>query len=84
MQFTNQIARQNVFPELSSLLDNWKNHSQEIKSIILQNILRSFKLQNYPLLQKENKVILVYQGKVNSVALLSDITGWTDPIQFKN
>ena len=79
----NQIARQNLIPELSSLLDNWKNHSQEIKSIILQNILRSLELQNYPLFERENKVILVYQGKVNSVALLSDITGWTDPIQFK-
>ena len=78
----NQIARQNVFPELSSLLDNWKNHSQEIKSIIFQNILRSLELQNYPPFESESKVILVYQGKVNSVALLSDITGWTDPIQF--
>ena len=79
----NQITRHNFFSELSSKLDSWKNHSQEERTIILQSILVSLELQNYPFFESESKVVLVYHGEANNVTLLSDITGWTDQINFK-
>lgn len=80
---TNQIVQQKFSPEFSSILNNWKSHSQKTKAGILQDILAASEFQNYPLFESESKVVLVYRGKANSVALLGDITGWTDPISFK-
>ena len=71
----NQITRHDFSPKLGSKLDSWKNHSQEERTIILQSILVSLELQNYPFFENESKVVLFYHGNANNVTLLSDITG---------
>jgi len=80
---TKQIIQQNFFESLSNSLENWDHLSKQYREDILQNILSSLDQQNYPFYESDSTVILVYKGDVQSVSLLSDITGWTDPIKFK-
>lgn len=46
------------------------------------NFKDSLTEKNYPLHESTSKVVLGYNGKAKKVELLSDITGWTDPIRF--
>ncbi|MCX6151396.1 MAG: alpha/beta hydrolase-fold protein [Ignavibacteriales bacterium] len=80
---TDQKLQQNLIKGLSKSLENWDNISNELRAEILQNILLSLDQQKYPFYENDSKVILIYKGDAHNVALLSDITGWTDPIQFK-
>ena len=80
---TGQIFNLNNFNGLSDSLENLNTHSEEIRESILENILDSLARQNYPFYESDSKVVLIYKGKAQTVELLSDITGWTDPIRFK-
>lgn len=80
---TRQIFNLNNFYGLSDSLDNWNTLSEESRESILENILSSLAGQNYPFYEGDSKVVLVYKGKAQTVEFLSDITGWTDPIRFK-
>ena len=78
-----RMINRNFSEELSTPLENWINLSEENRKNILQNIYRSLELQNYPFYESDSIVTLVYKGNCQKVELLSDITGWTDPISFK-
>ena len=80
---TVQIFNQNNFNGLSDSLENWNALSEESRVSILENILSSLARQNYPFYESDSIVVLIYKGKAQTVELLSDITGWTDPIRFK-
>ena len=81
---TGQIFNLNNFNGLSDSLENLNTLSEEIRESILENILNSLARQNYPFYEGESKVVLIYKGKAQTVELLSDITGWTDPIRFNH
>ncbi len=72
----------NFLTGLSDSLDNWDNLPKEQKNNLIQSISSALDLQNYPLFESDSKIVLVYKGKAKTVSLLSDITGWTDPIDF--
>ncbi len=80
---TEEIIHLNVVEGLSSTLENWSYLSNKEKEILKQNILDSLDQQNYPLYESDTKVTLIYKGAFSKVEFISDITGWTDPIQFK-
>jgi len=80
---TDKIIHQNFIEGLSNSLDNWNNLSEKYRDDLLQIILSSLEHQNYPFYESDSAVILIYKGNAHSVTLLSDITGWTDPIKFK-
>ena len=79
---TGQIFNINNFNGLSDSLENWSTLSGENRECILENILSSIAEQNYPFYESDSKAVLIYNGKAETVELLSDITGWTDPIRF--
>ena len=79
---TQQIFNQNNFNGLSDSLENWNVLLEESKASIVENISTALAKQDYPFYEGDSKVVLVYKGKANTVELLSDITGWTDPISF--
>lgn len=72
----------NFFSGLGDSLNNWDNLSREQKDNLIQRVHAAINSQNYPLFESDSKVVLVYKGKAETVSLLSDITGWTDPIPF--
>ena len=80
---TNQILNKNLLVRLSDSLENWNVLSGEERENLHENITSALELQNYPFFESETKVVLIYYGKAKGVALLSDITGWTEPIPFK-
>jgi len=80
---TKQIFNQNNFEGLSDSLENWNALTGENRESLLEYILSSLVRQNYPFYESESKIVLVYKGKAQTVELLSDITGWTDQIRFK-
>lgn len=41
-----------------------------------------FQDNNYPFYDGDSKVVLTYRGSANKVEFLSDLTGWTAPINF--
>lgn len=77
------MIQNNSLGGLSNSLDNWNDLSEEYRGNILENILSSLAQQNYPFYEGDSKVVLIYKGIAQNVELLSDITGWTNPIQFK-
>lgn len=79
---TKQIFDQNNLEDLSYSLANWNALLDESKAGIIENILTALADQDYPFYEGDSKVVLVYKGKAESVALLSDLTGWTEPISF--
>lgn len=79
-----QIFYYNNFNGLIDFLENWETMSLERKENIREYILSSLTKQNYPLYEGDSKAVLIYKGKAQRVELLSDITGWTDPIRFKD
>ena len=80
---TGQVNHMNFLENLSNSLENWNNISKEVREDILQNIFNSLDQQNYPFYESDSSVILIYKSDAHDVSLLSDITGWTDPILFK-
>ena len=78
-----KITRLNSIKMLSNSLENWSQLAEGEKKSLKQNILTSLEKQNYPFYEGNSEVTLIYKGHSNIVELLSDITGWTDPIQFK-
>jgi len=80
---TTQLSNFPVNIELSSALDNWENLAADLQNEIVKNILRSLEEQNYPFYESDSKVILFYYNGAENVRLVSDITGWTDPIPFR-
>ena len=80
---TGRMINQNFSEELSTSLENWITLSEENRKNILQHIYSSLEMQHYPFYKSDSIVTLVYKGNCQKVELLSDITGWTDPIQFK-
>lgn len=79
---TKQIFDQNNFEGLSYNIKNWNTLLVESKAGIIENISTALAKQDYPFYEGDSKVVLVYKGKAENVALLSDLTGWTDPISF--
>jgi enterochelin esterase-like enzyme len=79
-----QMINQNFSEGLIASLENWFGLSEENREDILQNIYSSLELQNYPFYESDSIVTLIYKCNCQNVALLSDITGWTDSIPFKN
>jgi len=80
---TTQILNKNFLERLSDSLENWNVLSEDERENLHKNITSALELQNYPFFESDSKVVLVYNNSTKSVALLSDITGWTEPIQFK-
>lgn len=72
----------NFLTGLGDLLDNWDNLPEEQKNNLVQRVTAALESQNYPLFESDSKVVLVYKDKAHTVSLLSDITGWTDPISY--
>ena len=79
---TKQIFDQNKFEGLSYSLADWNALLDESKAGIIENISTALANQDYPFYEGDSKAILVYKGKAENAALLSDLTGWTDPISF--
>ena len=77
-----QIFDQNNLKGLSYSFANWNNLLHESKAIIVENLSTALANQDYPFYEGDSKAVLVYKGKAENVALLSDLTGWTDPIFF--
>ena len=77
-----QIFDQNNLEGLSYSLANWNTLLHESKAIIVENLSTALANQDYPFYEGDSKAVLVYKGKAENVALLSDLTGWTDPISF--
>jgi len=80
---TKQIINQNKLNGLCNSLEKWDDLSREERERIFQYILSSLAEQFYPFYEDDSKAVLIYKGEVKSVELLSDITGWTNPIPFK-
>lgn len=79
---TRQIFDQNNFEGLTYSLANWNTLLEDSKAIIVENLSTALAKQDYPFYEDDSKAVLVYKGKAENVALLSDLTGWTDPISF--
>ncbi|HZW38003.1 MAG TPA: alpha/beta hydrolase-fold protein [Ignavibacteriaceae bacterium] len=67
---------------LSASLENWNSISENEKSSIIENINLSILRQNYPIHINDSEVILLYKGNNEKVELLSDLTGWKEPLSF--
>jgi len=67
---------------LSELLENWGNIPEESRISAMEKISSLIEQKNYPVYVNNSKVILFYNNAARVVKLLSDITGWTDPIPF--
>jgi enterochelin esterase family protein len=74
--------KKNFLIGLSDSLDSWDNLLEKQKNDLIQHLSSELESQNYPLFESNSKVVLVYKGKAETVSLLSDITGWTNPIPF--
>lgn len=72
----------NIDVKLSDSLNSWTTLSGEKRDEILKVILASLEQKDYPVYESDTEVILFYYGSAKDVRLLSDITGWTDPIRF--
>lgn len=68
---------------LSTFFENWNNIAVIDQKRILEKISSLITNLDYPFFENDSRAILVYKEEAREVKLLSDITGWIDPIPFK-
>lgn len=58
------------------------NKDPETRQVLVDTFISQVRNQGYPVFESDTKVVLLYQGNAEKVAMIGDISNWMDGITF--